>query len=799
MHALLQRVRGSGRPVFVGALVVAAVVLMLATSEPFYPLREWLLWHYLALLGLASFAVAAMLSLGDWLLRVVFRLQLPTHERLALALALGSMGFEIGMFLLGAVGGYGVTTFVLYPLALLLLAFPELRNHVRRCQRLARLGGRLSVAQFSFVLFGCLALALIYFSVLTPHNVQFDARWKHMALAEDYVAHGGLRRMPEGWVFAARPHLTSYLYVWAFSLPFGSLFHRMELCAHLEYVTFLLTTFFGIPALVRRLVPSADPRVVWAARFLFPGVLLYDSSLSAGADHFGAIFAPAIALVVLRVHRRYERRWVLLLTTLLAGAVMVKETVAIMLVPLPAGYLLLRAAWSFTDKRRPGAALRESLTTLAIAGGLGVAVTAPFWLKNWLWFGNPVYPSLSRLFPSTPWSDMAAYRFEVEYSETNMWSPDRDLGGILRSLFAALDFSFLPNDWSRFHGDRPVFGSLFTLLSPLLFFLRKTKRSWILVGWVHLALVTWYWVHHQDRYLQAILPLMASATAAILVLAFQQLRPAIRTLLAVLVGTQIALGADVYFIATHAMTGSAVKRVVELLSLGHQGKFEERFEVERRYSALAAAIPPKARILFHDMQAHLGSEHEGIRDVALWQSGINYSLTKHPNDIHRLLKEMGASYIVVNPGKTTGSDRLSSDLLFLDFVYRRTERLPDVEGLHVFRLPENPRAVPFRDRALLVKCGTPAPYEVHPISALARPGFGPLSKRNTPPLAAAQDATSARSMLEQVDFVAVTAKCEPPPGLTAQFAKVAERPKRGVLPPYSLYIRRSESNWKESP
>ncbi|MGC4064613.1 MAG: hypothetical protein QM784_08205 [Polyangiaceae bacterium] len=799
MHALSQRVRGSGKPVFVGALVLVAVVLMLATSEPFYPIREWLLWHYLAILGLALFAVAAMLSLGDWLLRVTFRLRLPTHERLALALALGSMGFEIGMFLIGTVGGYGVTTFVLYPLALVLLAFPELRNHLRRCRRVAQLGARLSVPQFAYVLFGCLALALIYFSILTPHNVQFDARWKHMALAEDYVAHGGLRRMPEGWVFAARPHLTSYLYAWAFLLPVGSLFHRMELCAHLEYVTFLSTTFFGISALVRRLVPSADPRVVWAARFLFPGVLLYDSSLSAGADHFGAILAPAIALSVMRVHRRYDRHWVLLLTTLLAGAVMVKETVAIMLVPLPACYLVLRAAWSILDARTRGASPRESLATLALAGVLGVTLTAPFWLKNWIWYGNPVYPSLSHLFPSAPWSDLAAYRFEVEYSETNMWSPDRDLGGILRSLFAALDFSFLPNDWSRFHGDRPVFGSLFTLLTPLLFFLRKTKRIWILVGWVYAALVTWYWVHHQDRYLQAILPLMAAATAAILALAFQQLRPTVRSLLVLLVGTQVALGADVYFIATHAMTGSAVKRVVELLSLGHQGKYEERFEVERRYTALAAAIPPKARVLFHDMQAHLGSEHEAIRDVALWQSGINYSLTKHPNEIHRLLKGMGASYIVVNPGKTTGSDRLSSDLLFLDFVYRRTERLADVEGLHVFRLPEIAREVPFRDRALVVKCGTPTPYEVHPISALARPGYGPLSKKITPALAATQDPSTARNMLEQVDFVAVTAKCDPPPGVTAQFVKAAERPKRGLLPPYSLYIRRAESNWRESP
>ena len=78
----------------------------------------------------------------------------------------------------------------------------------------------------------------------------------------------------------------------------------------------------------------------------------------------------------------------------------------------------------------------------------------------------------------------------------------RDLDGLWKTLKAVFTFAFIPNDYSRNHGNVPVFGSLFTLLIPCLIFLKKTRRIWMLVAIVDVAILTWYWVHHQDRYLQ---------------------------------------------------------------------------------------------------------------------------------------------------------------------------------------------------------------------------------------------------------------------------------------------------------
>jgi len=791
MSELPNRIVVFTRSLFPALLAITGAIVLLGFSEPWYPISQWLLWHYLGIIALTLVLGVACLSLGDFLLRRVFRLALPTHERVAIGFALGLTGFELGMFLLGVVQAYGRTTFVVYPLLLCLFGVSRWRLVLRHARRVLRVGPKLGAAQILFILFGVGALALIYFSILTPYNVQFDARWKHLALAEDYVAHGGLRRMPEGWVFSTRPHLTSYLYVWAMLLPVGTLFHRMELAAHLEYLVFAITTLFALPALVRRLVPRADTRVVWVARFLFPGVMLYDSSLSAGADHFGALIAPALGLALIHAWRSLERPWVLLVTVLLAAAAMVKETVAIMLVPIPLLALAVRALTLYCSNQ---ASLRQRLFgTFSWAFGLGLLLTTPFWLKNWLWHGNPVYPSLGSVFPSRPWSPLAAYRFANEYSEVQMWAPTRTLRGFAASVQALFAYSFLPNDWSKYHGARPVFGSLLTVLLPIILWLRGTRRLWLLVAWIHGAIFTWYWVHHQDRYLQAILPLMAAVTAAVLILIFRQLQTVVRASVGVLVVVQLATAADVYFLATHAMAGSAIKRVVDNLGYGHAGNYAERFTIEPRMTALANYLPSDARVLFHEMQSHLGTGREAVRDAPLWQYGLNYCKAKSPAEIHGWLMDMGVTHIVVNGTKSSGSDRLAGEFMFFDFVYRRARFTKDVDGLLLFENPKTLPEVPFRDRAIIVSCEGGQHAELHPLASLVQPALGPLSQPRAMPLATTRDETGVQSWLELADFAAVDADCATPPDIERVMRKVAERAKRGVLPAYTLYVRNDGS------
>src|SRR5262245_65003569 len=249
--------------------------------------------------------------------------------------------------------------------------------------------------------FGLVCLVALYLPIMSPSNASFDARWRHLYIAEQYVVHGGIRPFREGWSLGASPHFTSLLYTWGFMFPGGLLFDHAELCAHIEYVVFLWTTFVGVPALVRRLVPGANPATVWAARFLFPGTFLYDSNLSVGADHIGALFAPPLLLVCLRMWRAPTARRGLLTGSMIAAAVCAKETTALLLSPFPIVLVALRFLLDVFGGLR-GRGWQRLLGPL-IAGVTTLVLSSPHWLKNWIWHGDPLYPNLHARFHGRPW------------------------------------------------------------------------------------------------------------------------------------------------------------------------------------------------------------------------------------------------------------------------------------------------------------------------------------------------------------------------------------------------------------
>ncbi len=714
------------------ALLVGALVVFARVVDDSYPIKEWLFWHY-AVYWLCSVAVAAAsFGLGALTLRKLGVRGLPTLELLSFSFAIGLFEFELAMFLAGACHLYRLGLFFVLPLALILLGSSELQRLFSRLRQRARLLRRrarpLGVAGLLAIGFGFIALLAVYFLILSPENAQFDSRWKHLALAEDYVAYGGIRPLREGWVFDSRPHFTSYLFSWAFLLPKSRLFDRMVLCAHLEFMTFLVTTLVGIPALVRRLVPRADPRAVWAVRFLFPGVLLYDSSLAVGADHFGAMYGVPVCLAALFAWRELSPRWCALLGLLLAAAAMVKETTALLLAPIPVlviGVRLVQLLVSSYRARHRETPRYDYWRGPLIAAGVGLLCSAPLWLTNWIWHGDPVYPIFNKYLHVRPWTTESAYRLKWAYEEANMWQPPHNFSGLLTALKALATFSFIPNDWARFHGQTPVFGSLFTLLLPCLLLCRTRLRLWGVIGWVHASILFWFWVHHQDRYLQGIMPLMAAATAAALI-AIWRLGLFASSALSLLIAFQVVWGGDVYFFQTHAMAKSPLKKSIDLLSSGFERNYEKRFAVQQGFQEVAAALPKHARVVVHDENNHLGLEAQSIMDRFPFEYGISYGLQPTPRDVYYLYRSLGATHILW-ASKSKGTDSLAGDIMFFDFVMHRASDAGTFGGMHLSKMPDLAPAEPFNDTVAVFSCQGSYPIGLYRVSDLRVPVYGPKS------------------------------------------------------------------------
>lgn len=771
-----------------------------------YPIQHWMFWRYASYWLSAGYFLLACISVGHLTVKLVLGRSLPLWEHVAVGFAIGVFEFELLMFVAGVLQLYHWVLFYALPAGMIAAGGWPLwrwsRRAIRRVREARQRFRRPSLASMAIIAFGFVAFGMIYFLILTPENVQFDSRWKHIALAEQYVVSGGIRRFPEGWTIATRPNFTSYLYTWAFLAPRTMLFDRMEICAHLEFISFVMTTLFAIPAVVRRLVPRADVRLVWAARFLFPGVFLYDSSLSAGVDHFGALFGSAICLMLLRAWPELEPRRCGLLALLLAAPGILKETAALLLVPVPIVAVALRSVVLLirrVRKRAPGASRNWWLGPLVVAATCAI-FTAPHWAKNWILYGNPVYPVMSERFSTQPWTADASYVLAWLYDDARLWKPTRDLKGVLETLEVLVTFSFVPNDWPQFHGKVPVFGSLFTLLVPCLLFLKKTLRIWAVVVWIHVSVALWYWTHHQDRYLQGIVPLMAAVTAAGIVLVWRQARWVVRSALMTLVGLQIVWGGDVYFIATHAIIGSPQKKVLDLLALGHKKKYRERFRILERYRDIGRALPKNARVLLHEERGgHLGIGRETVSDTHGWQFGISYGLRDSPRGVYDLLQEMGVSHLFWANQQSSGEATVASDLLFFDFALKHAVDHRSLHGGTLARMPPHPpeeSGEKFEDTVAVFPCGRTRFAEgLYRVRELQIQPYGPDRTRVPSPRFVRDGKVTPERLVDAASFALLDPSCREglKPHLRREFTFAAKRGRvdLDIGKRYEIWVRTS--------
>jgi hypothetical protein len=404
------------------------------------------------------------------------------------------------------------------------------------------------------------------------------------------------------------------------------------LSSHIEWALFL-ATLPGISALARRLLGGTRVPDAAAAIFLFPGILLYDSSLVTGADHIHAFWAPALGLALVRLGRRFDAREAVLAGILTAGPILTKYQGIYFFVcaSLLVLFLTVRA-------RRVRPALLWALACLV--------TSSSHWLKNLVYYGDPFYPLLHNYLPSRPFHAGAAPLLDREY-----WNAQFILTGTfwekLGATFLSLPtFSFVVHDWG-FHGERPVFGSLFTLLIPVLFFVRPWPRPrvWLMIIGIHITIAVWFVTSHQDRFLQAMLPWMVACTVTALVLAWRT-HFLVRATLTLLVLFQVAWGSDVYFIRSHAMIGDSVlKQTVDLLGAGQNGKYDERRRLHGgSFQAVGERLPEHAKVLVHQRHDRLGLLHESVSDTIGWQGAIDYLLLDTPNATVDLWRTMGITH-----------------------------------------------------------------------------------------------------------------------------------------------------------
>ncbi|HET9957318.1 MAG TPA: hypothetical protein VFQ61_22625, partial [Polyangiaceae bacterium] len=471
----------------------------------------------------------------------------------------------------------------------------------------------------------------------------------------------------------------------------------------------------------------------WAAFFLYPGILVYDSNLSTGADHLAAIWAPAGLLLVLRLWTTPDLRAkalsfkAALLGALAGGAALTKYSAICAAAPLLLGLIwaCIRPRWRELSTAASATKSASTFSWVPIGVGLAafVLVTSQHWLKNWVWHGDPLYPILRKYLPAHPWHADAEAYFRA-FKKGALLKPNRGALGVWQALRANVTLGFEVNDYD-FHGQYPTFGYLFPITALLSFLVPSRWRVRGLAVLCMCGVTIWFATNHRDRYLQAILPWMVAVTFCALRVAWRQHGASVRAGLVLLVGSQLTTSLDVWLFPSHMAEGAhPILPLYDFVKLGMEGKYAERAQVPSAWGfadwvALGSKLPRGSKVLVHEDRLWTGLDAPVVTDEAAWQAGLHYGSLRDTRAVHQALREYGVTHIVTgHPHGDGGFHALAGELLFWDYVRNQTCPVARSGHLELHRLPSSAPERGAPERVLVMTCQASEPAGVYDLRAL---------------------------------------------------------------------------------
>ncbi len=691
----------------------------------------------------------------------------------ALSFATGAAVFALANGLLGWLQLLGWTSFFLLPMTMMawgwhsfvaeLVAWKAARAENTR---------RYSALEHAALAFGTLGIVLVGLQTLSVDNVNYDAAWYHLRGAERYALAGGQVRMNDGDVLLILPQTATWLYTWAFLWPSVTIDDRVRLALMLEFAT-VLGTLAAIPALVRALCPTLPKeltRLSWVAFFFFPTIFVYDTGVMGGADHVVTLWAVSSLLLWLAIRERRSLGGWALFGIHIAG-MLAKYSSLYVLVPLA---VLVGVDWLLRLRR--SAAPRSAtvrfgpLVTLCV----GLALTSPYWLRNAIWYHNPVYPVATGIFPSTPWIEDAAAH-QLNNKESTYWTENgTGLHKLGITAKAMVTYQTELNTWGDLTDGQPIAGSLYFLSLLALPFIQDRRRLLLLLAFiVHAGIAVWFNTHqHQMRYLIILMAPMAAGAAAVGLSLWRSGSIPARLAVLVAVAWHLVAFIDMPFRKTHRMAGrqSTVGIATEFLS--NHGRKSARFS---GWEQIGASLPPRAVPLVHGTFPHLGIGRQSATDVTAHQFGINYGRWGSQKEILHQLRKMGITHLILNPG-CEQSDSVTGEALFLGLASQTVEKTA-MHGFTIGELPQQAREI--GEGIVYVGCGQLYKSGLYTLDALKEPvppWFHPF-----PQATPVEPAVDWRTLLPRASYVAIEADCgqgHPPGGEFTLLNDMTGFPKR---------------------
>lgn len=460
-----------------------------------------------------------------------------------------------------------------------------------------------------------LGLFMLIGAAAPPSGSDWDGLSYHLAAPKVYLQHGKILFIPYDH-HTNFPFTVEMFYTLGLALAHpgaARVFHTVLglLCAFgigLFWSRFVGHRFAVLPPLVF----LSAPLVSWS------GTVAYND-LGMALYVFLAAFGVAVWLEETR------RQWLLLAGVCAGFALGTKMTSMV-----PTAILV---AWMLTSSGKPaGQRLKEIAVFLLPA----VLIGSPWYIKTWLWTGNPVYPFFYSVFGGVNWDAEAA----------RMYAQEQGSFGVGRSLasFLMLPYSltFRPELFSKGVG---VFGSpgpvYLSCILPLLPISRPINRRIAALGWFSLAyMIAWFFLTQQSRYLLCIMPMLSLLAAWTLSCGFAHGKMRVASL----------FGFALQILVLTLLLFSLIKPSIPaaLGAVSPDDYLEKTLDVYSAQRWINENTPPSSRILLFEETRGFYLDRSYMWANPGHHTLIPYKRFKSEDDMLAYFKNLGYTHILLN-------------------------------------------------------------------------------------------------------------------------------------------------------
>lgn len=414
---------------------------------------------------------------------------------------------ESGIFALGI--GLGTLSYLvlcsgllklLYPLTFIVIlaliamvSLKEIRKILSEMLEAARsfAGTRLSagdsVLTLGAVMLGGLALIA---ALSPPTGADWDGLSYHLAVPKIYLAHHAIHYIP----FTSHsnfPFLTEMLYT--VGLAFGS-----AGVAKLFHFWMYIGTAAAILSLCKRhltaLAGKAGSLIFMSAPVVFSEAGLAYADITMGFYILLATYA------LLNWEQTRSRGWIAACALLCGFALGTK-----ILVVIP---IAVFCAWILIVEGRE-CGWRKGFSLACILGISSLVIGSPWYIKAWIYTGNPVYPFMYGIFGGKLWTAQLAADYVKEQTSFGMGKSIPQLFMSPWNLLAnAIRFFNLPDP--KHPNFFAMIGPAFLGLIPIPFVVSRLNKAFLRISAVAMVFfISWFFLMQHSRYLIAALPLFA--------------------------------------------------------------------------------------------------------------------------------------------------------------------------------------------------------------------------------------------------------------------------------------------------